>query len=74
MENISGREIQDAFTDTTTKPSDSAEQTILLELRNKIAELEAKCEKLDEEKNILECRIEQRNLQVDSIAGRFIHR
>lgn len=43
-----------------------SEQVILLDLRRKIAELEVTCEKLQEEKAVLECRIEQRHLQVSA--------
>lgn len=36
----------------------------LLQLRQKIEDLEKTCEKLSEDKEILEMRIEQRNMQV----------
>lgn len=64
---MSESQIQSAFTDTNKEAASStqnSEQDMLLDLRKKIAELESMCEKLQEEKNVLECRIEQRHMQV----------
>ena len=52
----------DALNDSTA--ADKVDQSQLLSLREKIEELERQCEKITEEKEILEARIEQRNMQV----------
>ena len=52
----------DTLNDSTA--ADKVDQSQLLSLREKIEELERQCEKITEEKEILEARIEQRNMQV----------
>mgnify|MGYP001794032653 CR=1 FL=1 len=44
--------------------ADAIDQSVVLDLRQKVVDLEKQCEKLQEERDVLEARIEQRNLQV----------
>ena len=52
-----------AFVDTSA--AEKMDQKMMVELRERIEELERRCETLEEEKGVLEARIEQRNLQVN---------